>query len=378
LDAGHPGSSWGETRISRLAYEEPHFVRLMQRGFVLWDELAKETGRTLLKRCPCLDVGDIASESLKNLTETYRALGLAYEELSAAEVPMRFPQIQLPSHERAVLQKEAGVLLASECLDAIYEAAESRGAEWFCGEAVVAIDRRRKVVTTEDGKDISYSKLVLCCGAWTNKLLQLSGLPLMPIVVSNEQNLYYDKSTGNELSYDVDSDMPIVIEHFPPTGGAKDQGIYVIPHVGGIPGIKVGEHRVGTLLQNDDFIVREDSLQRLHLIPTRSKEFQDVRGDDVDVGPKARCDSFVAQHFPGVCPDGSHHIRCLYSQTTLDDEDFIVGVMPTDPDVFLACGFAGEGFKFGVAIGEFVMQLLTKAQLSVPDVLERFSVARAL
>ncbi|CAE8604059.1 unnamed protein product, partial [Polarella glacialis] len=94
----------------------------------------------------------------------------------------------------------------------------------------------------------------------------------------------------------------------------------------------------------------------------------------------AKCDEFVSVHFPGLRTDGyAHHIRCLYTQTTLADEDFIVGKFPGDVDIVVACGFGGEGFKFGPAIGEFVTELLLEeAKPTVPAAVHRFRVARAL
>ena len=51
-------------------------------------------------------------------------------------------------------------------------------------------------------------------------------------------------------------------------------------------------------------------------------------------------------------------------------QDFVVGVHPADPDVIIVGGFAGEGFKFGPAIGEMAACLVTgesfKARPSSP------------
>jgi sarcosine oxidase len=57
IDGGHPiRSSWGESRIARLAYDDPLYVRMMQRAFVLWDELARDMGRTLMLKAGSLDI----------------------------------------------------------------------------------------------------------------------------------------------------------------------------------------------------------------------------------------------------------------------------------------------------------------------------------
>lgn len=382
LDAGYPGSSWGESRICRLAYNDPLYIRMMKRGFQLWDRLAQDTGRTLLRRVPCLDVGDASLTSLAILGRTYAALGMEYEELSPAEVALRYPQIRLRQTERAVLQQDAGVLLASECVAALAEASQEQGADWVYAATVVAIDRAHHVVTTEDGREFPYSQLILCAGPWTNKMLEVARLPLLPLVVTNEQSVYYQvRGRQSGPRHDVEDGMPVVLQHIPrATPSVKRSGLYAVPHVGGIPGVKLGFHRRGPLLHNDDFVLRQDSLSNLTLLPNviaRGVSFAGARSDDLDWDPKAQSDSFVLEHFPGLTTSDAHHIRCLYTQTTLPDEDFLVGSCPADPAVFVAAGFGGEGFKFGVAIGELLAELALGAPLTLPSAEQRFALQRA-
>ena len=46
---GHArGSSHGTSRIFRLAYQEPRYVRLAQESLPLWRELERETGKPLI------------------------------------------------------------------------------------------------------------------------------------------------------------------------------------------------------------------------------------------------------------------------------------------------------------------------------------------
>lgn len=57
IDGGHPiRSSWGESRIARLAYDDPLYVTMMQRAYVLWDELANDMQRTLMLKAGSLDI----------------------------------------------------------------------------------------------------------------------------------------------------------------------------------------------------------------------------------------------------------------------------------------------------------------------------------
>ena len=82
VDSSHPiRSSWGESRISRLAYSDPLYIRMMRRAFALWDEASRDMGGAeLLHPCPTLDIGE--PSSLEGLRAAYRACGVAWEELS--------------------------------------------------------------------------------------------------------------------------------------------------------------------------------------------------------------------------------------------------------------------------------------------------------
>jgi glycine/D-amino acid oxidase-like deaminating enzyme len=53
-------------------------------------------------------------------------------------------------------------------------------------------------------------------------------------------------------------------------------------------------------------------------------------------------------------------MRCIYA--VVPDHDFLIGQHPEDANVFVACGFSGEGFKFSILIGELVADLLTNTK----------------
>ena len=59
---GHAnGSSHGGTRIFRLAYDQPEYVRMAQAALPLWRELEDDAGRPLLDMTGAVDHGDPAS-----------------------------------------------------------------------------------------------------------------------------------------------------------------------------------------------------------------------------------------------------------------------------------------------------------------------------
>jgi glycine/D-amino acid oxidase-like deaminating enzyme len=59
--------------------------------------------------------------------------------------------------------------------------------------------------------------------------------------------------------------------------------------------------------------------------------------------------------FPGLTGPVVQAKTCLYSVTP--DEHFVVGPHPDHPQVIVACGFSGHGFKFVPVIGEILADL---------------------
>ena len=80
---GHDrGSSHGASRIFRLSYPDPHYVRLAQGALQSWRELEAEVGEELIVRTGGLDFGPVAVENARALA----ACGVSHELLSGAEV----------------------------------------------------------------------------------------------------------------------------------------------------------------------------------------------------------------------------------------------------------------------------------------------------
>ena len=79
---------------------------------------------------------------------------------------------------------------------------------------------------------------------------------------------------------------------------------------------------------------------------------------------KRRFDRVCGNTFP--CADGPvlSMRTCLY--TNSPDSHFIVDVHPENPNVILACGFSGHGFKFASVVGEILEDLALKGRTGLP------------
>jgi sarcosine oxidase len=99
------GSSHGTSRIFRLSYPDPDYVRLAQQALAGWHDLEEEAGERLIEPIGSLDLGRIAHENAEALV----ACGVPHERLSGAEVSRRWP-LRLDRDEPALFQADGGII----------------------------------------------------------------------------------------------------------------------------------------------------------------------------------------------------------------------------------------------------------------------------
>jgi hypothetical protein len=156
-------------------------------------------------------------------------------------------------------------------------------------DRIVKIDRSRKTV-------IVYSKLVLCLEAWTNKLLRDSVLHELPHVTSLEQFVYYDLKPGQH-----EKDFTIILDGKKYSYG-RPGGVYAMPHIeDGVPGVEMGLHCNGQIIQNDEFVVAEIQgigLQNLPNERIKTNEFLTEIDMDIDTYMEKETREFVKTRLP--------------------------------------------------------------------------------
>ena len=57
-------------------------------------------------------------------------------------------------------------------------------------------------------------------------------------------------------------------------------------------------------------------------------------------------------------------VTCLYTNTP--DQHFVIGTHPRHPEVTVACGCSGHGFKFVPVVGEVLADLVTTGSTRHP------------
>ena len=157
---GHArGGSHGPTRIFRLGYPDPAYVRLAQQARTGWHALEAEAGEPLLHPTPQLTFGPGADAVFAALS----AAGAPVERISAAEIQRQFPAFA--GHGDAVLETASAVIAADRALDALRR---------HCGAEVREHARVHRVgahqVETET-ETIDARAVVVCAGPWSRSLV---------------------------------------------------------------------------------------------------------------------------------------------------------------------------------------------------------------
>lgn len=316
------GSSHGLTRIIRLAYHEhPSYVPLLRRAYQLWHELEADAGEPLLVTTGSLEGGPEDGPMFRGALEAAELHEIPHEVLDAAELRRRYPAYaNLDASTRVVWQPDGGFLLAERTILAHVNGALAAGAELRFREAVTgwepAGDGVR--VTTNRGT-YEADRLVICAGAWARRLVPR----LETLAVPERQVLAWLQPTRPELF--APDRFPVFVLDVP-------EGSYYGFPVHDVPGFKFGwYHHFREPIDPDT--------------PDRS-----ARPDD-----EAALRAFAERYFPDGAGPTVMLKACIF--TNSPDEHFVIDRLPDAPQVSVAAGFSGHGYKFCSVVGEVMADL---------------------
>jgi sarcosine oxidase len=296
------GSSHGASRIFRISYPEVEWVRLAQETLPLWRELEAESGERLLELNGIIEFVRGPEEGSRRALEER---GAPAEVIDAAEVVRRYPMVAPPQGTMAVLQADAGIVLATKARHALLAGARARGATLVEGRRI------------DDFGELDEDVLVVTAGAWAKKLLARAGIDL-PVVPTSETVSYF--------RLDADGPVPTIVDFKP---GGLGHGTYALADP--VHGLKLGIHKSGEPLDPDD--------------PRRP-----------DPGLVEQMREAAARYFPTAENEPAAVDTCLYTNT--DDERFI---LERHGRIVLGSACSGHGFKFAPVVGERLADLVMGA-----------------
>lgn len=320
------GSSHGLTRIIRLAYyEDPSYVPLLRRAYHLWAELEQEYDQQLFYKTGSIDMGSEDSEVFAGSLKSCIEHNLDHEVLTSQELTECFPGYRMPSEIMAVFQPQGGLLVPERCIVAHVDIAKKHNATIHTGERVHGWDilADERVQVTTDNNTYTAERLVICGGAWAYKLLP----ELTNKAVPERQILIWLATQKPEW---------FTPEHFPVWNAMVEEGRYYgFPEfnpTGNTPGMKYGRwhHR--------DERCDPDTVDR------------NVYDEDENL-----LRAFGERYFPDGAGKTLNMKACMFTNTP--DEHWIMQTIAAAPQVSVAAGFSGHGFKMASVIGEIMADL---------------------
>jgi monomeric sarcosine oxidase len=322
------GSVHGGSRIIRQAYfEGPAYVPLLQRAFEGWRELQQQSGRDLVTECGGIYIGDPDNPVVTGSRAAAVLHGLPHEILDAAEIRSRFPTMHPPDHAVGVYERNAGYVRPEETVLAGLDLARRYGAVLHFNEPVTGWQATPAGGVEVDTATARYGadRLVLTPGAWATRLLPGG----VPILVERQIFYWFEPDFTAGVPYKSYADgHPIYIEE------ADGNGLlYGFPMIDGPDGgLKLAFYR-----QNIGYTTPQTIDRTVH-----PEEVDAIRRRAV-------------QLFPQLTGPLVKAATCMYASAP--DDHFVIGRLEAMPQVVVACGFSGHGFKFVPVVGEIVADL---------------------
>ncbi|MUL42869.1 N-methyl-L-tryptophan oxidase [Streptomonospora sp. PA3] len=320
------GSSHGGSRIIRQAYfEHPDYVPLLLRAYELWEALEHDSGADLLTCTGALMIGRPESRTVAGSRASARRWGLPHEMLDAAEIRRRYPTLAPRPDEVALYEARGGFVRPEAAVAAHIGLAERAGADLRFGEpaetwtALPGGDGVR--ITTADGA-YTAGRLVVCPGAWAPRLLADLGVAF----TVERQVQYWFAPRGGTAPFAPER-HPVYVWEDPP-------GVQIY----GFPAYEGPEGGVKTAFFRRGRPCTPETLDRA------------IHPEEI-----AAITAHLEQRVPDLPGRFLRGAACMY--TTTADEHFVVAVHPEHPQVTVACGFSGHGFKFTPVIGEIAADL---------------------
>ena len=317
------GSSHGVSRIIRLAYaEHPNYVPLLQRAYELWRELERKTGERLLFVTGGIDAGEESSSLVSGSLLSCQIHDLPHERLDSASITRRFPGYRLGQEMIGIYQPDAGFLLAERCVVAHVVAAQKLGAEVRARERMMQWRTVEGGVSVKTNRD-SYRarKMIITAGPWSRTMVPA----LRDTAVPERQVLIWTQPLQPDY---------FKLGVFPVFNMEVPEGRFYGFPVYGVPGFKIGKYH-----------------HRLERVDDLDQMDRDCSLEDEDV-----LRAGIRRYFPDANGPTMGMKTCLF--TNSPDEHFILDRLVSDPQVGIAAGFSGHGFKFCSVVGEIMTELM--------------------
>jgi len=324
--AHNRASSGGETRIIRMSYAKDEiYTRWSQRSLAQWKDLSKLSGQQLFQPTGVLWMEGEDIGRLKDSQATLERCGIAHEVMDNAALSKRYPQVNFDGVTRGLLEPDSGVLMARRGVQTVIEEAKKRSVEFRIAQATTSKGKGELTsIATSNGGRIFAGQFVFACGPWLGKVFPaLLGRRIFP----TRQEVFFFGSPAGDTRF-----APPAL----PTWLFNNDEVYGMPDI---------ECR-GLKLARDTHGERVDPDTQSRIASEEGAEW-------------AR--NYVGRRFPALKNASITETRvCQYENTS--NGDFLVDRHPEMPNVWLAGGGSGHGFKHGPALGEYLAEQILGEQ----------------
>ena len=321
FELGHAnGASADHSRIIRLSYHRPDYVRLAKRAYESWSIVEAEADERVVTVTGGLDMWPAdPAIPMADYTDSLAAEGVPFELLGAAEIMRRWPAWQLTDDVVGMYQAQGGIADPYRGNVAHRRLAIDGGATLRAESPVEAIREVGDSYEVEaGGRTYTAGRVILTADAWTNDLLEAFDRRL-PLTVTKEQVTYL-------AAPDPSLFAP---ERFPVWIWMDDPSFYGFP-VYGEAGPKVAQDAGG------------------QPVTPATRTFE----PDPAISDRVR--AFTEAHLPGAGSTEIYTKTCLYTLTP--ERDFVIDRLPDSPGVVVGLG-AAHGFKYASVIGRILVEL---------------------
>jgi len=320
----HPlAASTDISKAVRAAYgADEDYTALAEQSREIWRqwnvefgvELYHEIGFLFMRQRP-MQPGDFEYESFKLLEQR----GHQIERISSKQLLERFPAWNAKRYPDGFLDLEAGYAESGRVVAALIQRAKSLGVELRENAKFRELDEagdRAKGILLENGEEIAADTVVMAVGAWT------------PYALPFTRNFF--RASGQPV-FHLKPEKPELFtpERFPIFGAdISTTGYYGFPlNRDGV--VKIANHGCGREMSPDS--------------PERA----------VTKEEENKMRQFLSDSFPGLADAPIAFTRiCLYCDT--HDGNFWIAPDPERPQLIIAAGDCGHGFKFAPVLGEII------------------------
>jgi sarcosine oxidase len=341
FELGHArGESHDHSRIIRLSYVTPAYVRLAKDAYRAWEMLERDAGEQVVFRTGGLDIGPAGGAiPLEGYADAMRACDVPFEWLDAGQIRRRWPAFSVGDDVRALFQGDGGIVAAERATAAHQRMARNFGATLLESTPVTQLAARDGEIEVVCGdRRIRAGRLIVAAGPWSGSILRAFDVRL-PLEVTKEQAMYFAARDPAAFAFG----------RFPVWIWMDDPSFYGFPVFGEAGAVKVTQDAGGRAVDPN------------------------TRTFDEDPAITQRVTGFLSRYLPGALGPLQRMKTCLYTLTP--DRDFVIDRVPSAPNVCVAIG-AGHAFKFASLIGRILAELAVDG--ATPSDIADFAIDRAI